>query len=143
MKLRSVRKKRSNIDSFVIAKESFKTRIKFTVKSLENISSTITFAVLSSSQNSSQNSLQKSVSKSIKKSIKKSVKSVLLLQVKQPTKQPIKQPVKQSVKSVKKPIRKAFISFSNVNYFALLKISNDDEIDDDLLIDDKVKKSAE
>jgi hypothetical protein len=131
MKLRSSRKKRSNIDSSVIAKESLKTRIKFTVKSFEDISSSIIFAIFFSSQNSSQ----KSVKKSIKKSIKKSVKSVFSSQV--------KQLIKQSVKSVKKSIRKALISFSNVNYFVLLKISNDDEIDDDLLTDDEVKKSVE
>jgi hypothetical protein len=71
--------------------------------------------------------------------IKKSLKSVLLSQIKQS----VKQSIKQSAKSVKKSIRKALISLSNVNYFALLKISNDDEIDDDLLTDDEVKKSAE
>jgi hypothetical protein len=135
MKLRFFRKKRSNIDSSVIAKEFLKTRIKLTVKSFENISSTIIFAILSSSQNSLQNSSQKSVKKSIKKSIKKSVKFVLFFS--------IKQSIKQSIKSIKKSIRKAFISSSNVNYFAFLKISNDDEIDDDLLIDDKVKKLIE
>jgi hypothetical protein len=139
MKLRSLRKKRSNTDSSVAAKESFKTRIKLTVKSFEDISPTIIFAILSSSQNSPQNSSQnsfqnpsqKSVRKPIKKPVKKSVKSVL------------PPPAKQSVKPIKKPIRKALISLSNVNYFVLLKISNDDEIDDDLLIDDEVKKSAE
>jgi hypothetical protein len=130
MKLRFSRKKRSNTDSFVVAKESLKTRIKLTVKFFEDISSSIIFAILSSSQNSSQ----KSVKKSIKKSIKKSVKSVLLSQ--------IKQSIKQSVKSVKKSIRKALISLSNVNYFVSLKISND-EINDDLLTDDEVKKSVE
>jgi hypothetical protein len=130
MKLRSLRKKRNNTDSSVIAKESLKTRIKLTVKFFEYISSSIIFALSSSSQNS----LQNSVRKSIKKSIKKSVKSVLSSQ--------IKQSIKQTVKSVKKSIRKALISFSNVNYFALLKISND-EIDDDLLTDDEIKKSAE
>ncbi len=139
MKLRSSRKKRSNTDSFVVAKESFKTRIKLTVKLFEDISTTITFAILFSSQNS----LQKSVRKSIKKSIKKSVKSVLSSQVKQSIKQSIES-VKKSVKKlVKKSIRKALISLSNVNYFVFLKISNDDEIDDDLLTDDEVKKSAE
>jgi isocitrate dehydrogenase len=75
MKLRSSRKKRSNTDSSVAAKEPSKTRIKLTVKSFEDISATIIFAIFPSSQNSSQ----KSVRKSIKKSIKKSVKSVLLL----------------------------------------------------------------
>jgi hypothetical protein len=127
MKLRSSRKKRSNTDSSVVAKESLKTRIKLTVKSFEDISSSFTFAISASPQNSSQ----KSVRKSIKKSIKKSVISVFFLKI------------KQSIKSIKKSIRKAFIFFSNVNYFALLKISNDDEIDDDLLTDDEVKKSAE
>jgi hypothetical protein len=131
MKLRSFRKKRSNTDSSVVAKKSLKTRIKLTVKLFEDISSSITFAICFSSQNS----LQKSVNKSIKKSIKKSVKSVFLLS--------IKQSIKQSIKSIKKSIRKAFISFSNVNYFALLKISNDDEIDDNLLTDDEIKKSVE
>jgi Kef-type K+ transport system membrane component KefB len=135
MKLRSLRKKRTNTDSSVAAKESLKTRIKLTVKSFEDISSTIIFAISSSSQNS----FQKSVKKSIKKLIKKSVKSVLSLQIKQS----IKQSIKSVKKSVKKSVRKALISFSNVNYFALLKISNDDEIDDDLLTDDEVKKSAE
>ncbi len=135
MKLRFLRKKRSNTDSSVVAKESLKTRIKLTVKSLEDISSLIILAISSSSQNSSQNSSQKSVRKSIKKSIKKSVKPAFSSQ--------IKQSIKQSVKSVKKPIRKAFTSLSNVNYFVFLKISNDDEIDDDLLTDDEVKKSAE
>jgi polyribonucleotide nucleotidyltransferase len=128
MKLRSFRKKRNNIDSFVIAKESLKTRIKLTVKFLEDISTTITFAIFFSSQNSLQ--------KSVKKSIKKSIKSVLSSQIKQS----IKQSIKSIKKSIKKSIRKAFISFSNVNYFALLKISNDDdEIDDDLLTDMKLK----
>jgi pantothenate kinase type III len=135
MKLRFLRKKRSNTDSSVVAKESLKTRIKLIVKSFEDISSTIIFAILSSSQNSSQNSFQKSVRKSIKKSIKKSVKSALFFS--------IKQSIKQSIKSIKKSIKKALTSLSNVNYFALLKISNDDEIDDDLLTDDEVKKSAE
>ncbi len=135
MKLRSPRKKRSNTDSSVVAKESLKTRIKLTVKPSEDISSTIIFAIFSSSQNSSQNPSQKSVRKSIKKSVKKSVKFALS--------PPAKQPIKQPVKPVKKPTRKALIPPSNVNYFALLKISNDDEIDDDLLTDDEVKKSAE
>jgi hypothetical protein len=131
MKLRSFRKKRNNTDSFVVAKESFKTRIKLIVKSFEDISTTIIFAIFSSSQNSSQ--------KSVRKSIKKSIKSALFSQIKQS----IKQSIKSVKKSIKKSIRKAFISFSNVNYFVFLKISNDDEIDDDLLIDDKIKKSAE
>jgi hypothetical protein len=130
MKLRSFRKKRSNIDSSVIAKESLKTRIKLTLKFFEDISSLITFAIFSSSQNS----LQKAVKKSIKKSIKKSVKSAPPSQAKQPA----KQPAKQSAKPVKKPARKALIPSSNVNYFVFLKISNDD-----LLTDDEVKKSAE
>jgi vacuolar-type H+-ATPase subunit F/Vma7 len=127
MKLRSSRKKRNNIDSFVIAKEFLKTKIKLIVKSFENISTTIILAISSSSQNSSQ--------KSIKKSIKKSVNSVSLSQV--------KQSIKSIKKSIKKSIRKALISLSNVNYFVFLKISNDDEIDDDLLIDDEIKKSIE
>jgi hypothetical protein len=127
MKLRSSRKKRSNTDSSVAAKEPLKTRIKLTVKSLEDISPTVTFAISSSPQNSPQ----KSVRKPVKKSIKKSVNSAPFSQA------------KQSTKSVKKPVRKAFIPSPNANYFALLKISNDDEIDDDLLTDDEVKKSAE
>jgi hypothetical protein len=135
MKLRSSRKKRSNTDSSVAAKGPLKTRIKLTVKSLEDISATVILAISSSPRNSSQ--------KSVRKPVKKSVKPAPLLQVKQSIKQPVK-PVKKPVKkSVKKSVRKAFTPSSNVNYFVFLKISNDDEIDDDLLTDDEAKKSAE
>jgi hypothetical protein len=129
---------RNNIDSFVIAKKSLKTRIKLIVKFFENISSSFIFAISSLSQNSSQKSVRKWIKKSIKKSIKQSVKQ----SIKQSVKQLIKQLIKQSIKSVKKSIRTTFIFSLNINYFVLLKISNNDNIDNNLLIDDEVKKTA-
>ncbi len=135
MKLRSPRKKRSNTDPPVAAKGPPKTRIKLTVKPPEDTSATVTPAIPPPPQNPPQ----KPARKPIKKPAKKPAKPAPPPQAKQPTKQPA-EPVK---KPVKKPARKAPTSPPNANYFASLKISNDDETDDDLLTDDETKKSAE
>jgi hypothetical protein len=127
MKLRSPRKKRSNTDPSVAAKGPPKTRIKLTVKPPEDTSPSSTPAIPAPSQNPPQ----KPARKPTKKPAKKPAIPALPLKTKQPA------------KPVKKPIRKASTPPPNANYFALLKISNDDETDDDLLTDDEVKKSAE